>query len=143
MLKFGTSVTINRPPEDVFSFVANFENEPKYQREVEVTTKTSEGPIGIGTTFRDVVRVMGLRLESTYEIIEYEPSRSLAIKILKGQAPFTARYTFTDVDGRTELGFSADVYPTGVLRLVQPLLQLRLQRQFEGNFNRLREILES
>ena len=110
---------------------------------MEVTTKTSEGPIGLGTTFRDVVRVMGLRLESTYEIVEYEPSRSLAIKILKGQAPFTARWTFTNVDGGTELGFSADVYPTGLLRLIQPLLQLRLQRQFEGNSNRLKEILES
>jgi hypothetical protein len=127
----------------VFSFVANFENEPKYQREPETTTKTSEGPVGLGTTFRDVVRVMGLRLESTYEIVEYEPSRSLAIKILKGQAPFTARYEFTDVEGRTEPGFSAEVYPTGLLRLIQPLLQSRLQRQFEGNFNRLKEALES
>jgi len=143
MLKFRTSVTINRSPEEVFSFVSDFENEPKYQREVETTTKISEGPIGVGTTFCDVVRVMGLRLKSTYDIIEYEPSRSLAIKILEGQARFTARWTFTNAGGGTELGFSADVYPTGLLRLIQPLLQLRLQKQFEGNSNRLKEILES
>lgn len=143
MLKFRTTVTIDRPPGEVFAFISDFENEPKYQREVETTTKTSEGPIGLGTTFSDVVRVMGLRLKSTYEIIEYEPNRSLAIKVLEGQAPFTARWTFTSAAVGTELEFTAEVHLTGLLRIAQPLLQRRLQKQFEGNTRRLKKTLES
>jgi hypothetical protein len=142
MLKFKTSVIIRCPIETVFAFVSNFENEPQYQKEVEKTIKITEGPIGVGTTFRDIVKVMGRRLESEYQIIEFEPSRKLAIKILKGQAPYTARLTFEEVEEGTRLDFDAYVYPTGWLKLAQPLLQPLLQKQFEGNYTRLKRLLE-
>jgi hypothetical protein len=133
MLKFKTSVIIKCPISTVFTFVSNFENEPQYQNEVQETIKTTEGPIGVGTEFRDVVKVMGRRIENIYQIIEYEPNQKLAIRVLKGQVPFIATLSFEEVEDGTRLDF----------KLVQPLLQPLLQKQFVGNYIRLKKILES
>jgi Polyketide cyclase / dehydrase and lipid transport len=41
---FENTVTIERPAEDVFAFLADFENVPTWNYAVEETTKTSPGP---------------------------------------------------------------------------------------------------
>ncbi|HEY8202444.1 MAG TPA: SRPBCC family protein [Actinomycetota bacterium] len=49
---FENTVTIERPAEDVFAFLADFENVPTWNYAVAETTKTSPGPVGVGTIYR-------------------------------------------------------------------------------------------
>jgi uncharacterized membrane protein len=51
MTRVATSVVINRPPEEVFEFVSNFENNPRWQSGMHEARITSEGPLGVGTTY--------------------------------------------------------------------------------------------
>lgn len=51
MIDVKVHTVINRPVEDVFAFVANFENHPKWElnfRKVKLLTST---PVGVGTTY--------------------------------------------------------------------------------------------
>ena len=45
-------IVIDRPVDEVFAYVADFENVPRWNYYVVSVTKGSSGPIGIGTVFR-------------------------------------------------------------------------------------------
>ena len=52
MQTFENTVTIQRPAEEVFAFLADFENTPMWNYAIEETSKTSPGPVGVGTRYR-------------------------------------------------------------------------------------------
>jgi hypothetical protein len=53
-VRLSASQVIERPPAEVFRFVAtdHFQNHPKWDPAVTAITKTSPGPMGVGTTAR-------------------------------------------------------------------------------------------
>jgi len=48
MIEFENRIRIERPREEVFDFVSNFENVPKWNYFVESVRKVDQIPIGIG-----------------------------------------------------------------------------------------------
>ncbi len=74
MIKAETSLVINRPVEKVFAFVNDSENAPQWRSSVLESRQTSEGPTCVGTTLTEVIRFLGRRIESTFEVTEYEPN---------------------------------------------------------------------
>lgn len=75
MTKIEHSVLINRPVDEVFGFVTDFERLPQCAAEVVEVGKASTRPMDVGTTFAAAVRFLGRRIESVHEITEYEPKR--------------------------------------------------------------------
>ncbi len=67
MKRFENTVTIERPAEDVFAFLADFENVPTWNYAIEETTKTSSGPVGVGTIYRQT-RSIPRRSEEGFEV---------------------------------------------------------------------------
>ena len=65
------SIVINRPIEDVFAFVSNMESSPLYGRTIE-TAKVSDGPISVGTEFREELKLMGRRMTSHVEVTGFD-----------------------------------------------------------------------
>lgn len=45
------SIDIDRPVEEVFDFVADQTNEPLYDPQMISSTRTTDGPLGVGTPF--------------------------------------------------------------------------------------------
>ena len=60
MAEFKQSVLIDRPLAEVFAFVSNLENDPPWTAAVEVR-RTSQGPVGVGTTFSGAGPLLGPR----------------------------------------------------------------------------------
>jgi uncharacterized protein YndB with AHSA1/START domain len=143
MATLETSIVINRPVEEVFAFVSNPENYPKWfsgSREVKIT---SAGPIGVGTTFRTVVTFLGRRIEGEIEFTEYEPNRSFAEKTKSGPFPVENRVTFERVEGGTRVTSSQVAEPGGFFKLAEPLLVRMIKRQFEADAANLKDLMES
>jgi Polyketide cyclase / dehydrase and lipid transport len=60
LIRVEVSTTIDRPVEQVFRFVEDEANIPKWDSDLLKATKTSDGPIGAGTTFHlDIKPFMG------------------------------------------------------------------------------------
>jgi hypothetical protein len=47
-------VIISRLIEDVFAFLSDFENVPKWNDAIVETRKVSQGPVGVGTVYQQV-----------------------------------------------------------------------------------------
>ena len=136
------SIVINKPTEEVFTYLANLENDLKWRREWVEAKNTSESPLGLGTTFLLVGELLGRRMETVYETIEYEPNRMSAWKAVSGPLPLTFRRTFERIDGGTRVTMRYEAEVRGFFKLVKPLVMSIGKRQLEGDFPKLNELME-
>jgi uncharacterized protein YndB with AHSA1/START domain len=73
--RFETTVVIDRPIEEVFGFLADGENDPKFSPRVLETAKTTDGPPGVGTVYASTVKDAGMKTKR-FKITEFEaPTR--------------------------------------------------------------------
>ena len=140
---FELTIVINRPIEDVFAFLSNLENDIKWRSEWVETRNTSGGSPGVGATFLLVGKFLGRRIETVYEVIEYEPNRSAAWKNVSGPLPLTFRRTFERVEGGTRFTIRYELELSGFFKLVMPLFAGSVKRQHEGDLRKVKELMET
>lgn len=143
MTKVKTSVWIDRPVEDVFAYVVDPEKTAQWAGPVVEAKKTSEGPIGLGTTSSRVTQFLGRTMEATYEITAYEPNRVYADKTTSGPVPMNSQITFDSVNGGTNVTIEGELKAAGFFKLAEPILARTGSRQMETDAQTLKEILES
>ena len=137
------AVQIDRPPEEVFDFVADARNRPLWDESVDTEELTSEEPIGVGSTVRTGLRSMGRDYVLTWEITEFERPSRQRIESTSGPFATTLVYGLTAKEGGTLVEFSVTGRPTGMLRLLQPLLAGNTQKNLDRAFPRLKRLLET
>ena len=136
-------VEIRRPVGEVFNFVSDTEHLPAWMAGVKRVSRSSPGPVGIGTTYRVVAKMLGRRVDSTYEITAYEPDKLVSGRMTSPLFAFEETYRFEPEDpDRTVVHVAAEVTPNGPLRFLGPLLGLAMQRQVQADHRRLRSTLE-
>lgn len=143
MAKFEISTVIKRPTEEVFAVMSNAENISKWQSGTIEAEKTSDGPIGVGTTWRTVSRFLGRRIESESEFTEYELNRKLGFKSKSGPIQFESRMTFERVEGGTRINTKFEAEIGGFFKLAEPLVVSMGKRQLEGDFANLKDLMEA
>jgi uncharacterized protein YndB with AHSA1/START domain len=71
--EFRATVMIDRPIEEVFAFLADGENDPKFSPRVVEIAKTTDGPPGVGTVYASTVKDAGMKTKREFELTEFEP----------------------------------------------------------------------
>ena len=70
---FRTTVVIDRPIAEVFAFLADGTNDPKFSPRVLEIAKTTEGPPGVGTVFASTVKDAGMKSQREFRLTNFEP----------------------------------------------------------------------
>jgi uncharacterized membrane protein len=111
------SVTINRPASEVFAFVAEGENAPRWRTGVLDIRRVSGQ--GVGAVYRQGVRGPGgRRVAADYQVTAYQPDTLLAFKTIAGPVRPTGEFRLDEADGATTLTLSLRADLAGVKRLV-------------------------
>jgi uncharacterized membrane protein len=71
--RFETTVVIDRPIEEVFAFLADGENDPKFSPRVLEIAKTTDGPPAVGTVYASTVKDAGMKTKREFKLTEFEP----------------------------------------------------------------------
>jgi uncharacterized protein YndB with AHSA1/START domain len=71
--RFGATVVIDRPIEEVFAFLANGENDTKFSERVLEIKQTTAGPPGIGTVYASTVKDGGVKFKREFTLTEFAP----------------------------------------------------------------------
>jgi uncharacterized protein YndB with AHSA1/START domain len=71
--RFGATVVIDRPIDEVFAFLADGENDPKFSPRVLEIRKTTDGPPGVGTVYASTVKDAGVKTQREFTLTEFEP----------------------------------------------------------------------
>jgi uncharacterized protein YndB with AHSA1/START domain len=70
---FRATVVIDRPIDDVFAFLADGENDPKFSPRVLQIAKTTDGPPAVGTVYASTVKDAGMKTKREFKLTEFEP----------------------------------------------------------------------
>ena len=141
-MHFENALTIRRPPDEVFQYLAAFENVPRWNYAIVETQKTSEGPVGVGATYRQT-RSIPSPAEETFRVTEFDPHKRLAIHGDLGPFQGTLTYELEEVPGGTQLTNRADLEGRGLAKVAAPLLGGRVGDAVAANLQKLKEILET
>lgn len=144
MTKQHTEITtiINRPVEEVFTYITTPENNVYWVSGATEVTKLSESGIQVGATYQFERTILGRKIEGTGTVTELQPHHSFAYESTSGPFPFAIRYTFEPVAGGTRLHFGLEGEPGSFFNLVEPLLIKRIKKQYEADFQTLKALLE-
>jgi hypothetical protein len=144
MLRVKMSEVINRPVEEVWTVITNFDNWAKAARSGSEFRQTSAGPMGPGATVESSRKILGrtLRLH-TIVVTEYEPNRALGITDkVPGLRPIAGRYTFEPAPEGTRVTRSAEV-DLGRGRVLQPLFRPLLRRIWRSEGTAMKRFIET
>jgi hypothetical protein len=136
-------IMIHRPVDEVFDFVADERNEPRYNPQMRQAEQTSAGPIGVGTTFRAVSTSRGRRVVMTITFTEYQRPRRLTSATHLSTMDIQGTLTFDPVPEGTRMRWSWNLQPRGMLKLMTPVIALIGRRQERTIWTGLKRYLEA
>ncbi len=127
-MRIERTLTVGRPPEEVFAYLLDFTNTEEWDPGTLRTTRVS-GDGGAGTRYHNVSRFLGRETELTYAVEEVSTPRRLR---LRGEnKTVIARDTMSltrTTSGGTELTYRAEFDFKGPARVVAPLLAPAFKR---------------
>ena len=143
MISINVNTLILRPVWEVFEFIAVPENNSQWQYGSLESVQISEGGVRVGTLFSSFGHFMGRRIQSTFEVTEFESNKNYGFKTLSGPVQLQASYKLEAVDHGTNLAVSTHVSPGGFFKLVDPIVARVAKKQFKENLAKLKDLLEA
>jgi Polyketide cyclase / dehydrase and lipid transport len=70
--EFSASTVIDRPIDQVFAFLAEGTNDPKFSPRVQEIKRTPDGPPAVGTVFESTVKDAGMKSSRKFELTGFE-----------------------------------------------------------------------
>jgi uncharacterized membrane protein len=138
VLEFENTIAIYRPIDEVFAFLSDFENIPKWNYYVLEVRQLSESPIGIGTTYHQVRKTD----QQDFRIIEFEANNTVALKTVPQSSPsFERRFTLYEEGDTTRIRDQWKL-DTGMPALLERLARGRVKSAVAENLAKLKELLE-
>jgi uncharacterized membrane protein len=138
VLEFENAIAIERPIDEVFAFLSDFENIPKWNYYVLEVRQLSESPIGVGTTHHLVRKTD----EQDFRITEFEPNHTVAVKTLPQSSPrLEMRFTLYEEGSATWVRDEWRL-DTGRPAILERLLGGRVKSAVAENLAKLKELLE-
>ncbi|MFD9595533.1 SRPBCC family protein [Kitasatospora sp. NPDC059973] len=142
-MQFENTLTINAPADQVFAYLAQPENLPRWNYALDTTEQTSPGPIGVGTTYRQT-RTLPRPAEEHFRITDYDPPNLLTVDGDFGPFSGTATYRLTAADQHTtRLVNTVHLTASGALKAVAALAGPQVKHAVAKNLDVLKATLEA
>jgi carbon monoxide dehydrogenase subunit G len=143
MIQIDKQTFINRPPQEVFNFVSDPANSMKYISGTQSSEWTSNGPVGVGSTWKTVTRFLGRDIEAELEITDWQPPTQNSYKAISGPVPFEMTVKAEPQGEGTLLTQTGKVEFGGFFKLAEGLAGKQLDKQMEADMHTLKVLLES
>jgi len=105
--------------------------------------KTSAGDMQVGTVFSSFGHFMGRRIQSNFEVTEFEANKSYGFETISGPIQLQTSYGFEALSLGTNVIVSSLINPGGLFNLVDSVVARVTKKQFRENLTMLKELLET
>jgi uncharacterized membrane protein len=143
MITVERSVHINKPAADIYRFMEDFANDAKWQADLVSSKKTSDGPMGVGTTGLYVQKFMGREMKNEVMVTVYEPPKRFGAKTTSGPVQFEYVLTLEDMGGGTHLYMNMKGEPGGFFKVAEGLIKKELEKGLDRDLAKLKELMET
>jgi hypothetical protein len=139
------TVTIDRPIERVFGFLADGENDRLFSERIIEISKITGGEIGVGTVYASTARDMGRTAKHELEITVFEPpTRILWRELSKGPVVISeGGYDLQPAGAGTELAFFGVLEGRGPGKLLVGLVARNVRRGLPAFAQSIKDAVEA
>lgn len=143
MVRVDTPLRVNRPGlsgSRAFEMVADVRHELLWNPDT--LGAQAEGPVGEGTVFHVVGRVMGREAPFDVRIVRYQPPR--LVEAVVELTPMQIRYSYIvePTEDGVSIVHSCEIEPRGMMKMMTPFVGKIFRNHFDLIFPRLKELLE-
>lgn len=135
-MEIYNEIIINRPIEEVFNFLSDFENLPKWNYYVVKVSKTTEGPVATGTVFHQVRKTDA----QDFKIIAFDFPKVVAIETLPPERYLMMRFNLSAQGAHTKV---EDAWQVKIPRVVGWFAKKKIQPAVMENLQKLKTLLET
>ena len=144
MLTVEESIVINKPRAEVFEFLSDPDKVTVYSSNLVDYEVISGGPREVGRKARFAVKVVGVRLDYTDELVEYVENERLKLVSAEGKIPYSITSTYTDEgDGTRVTWLQESESLGGVFKLADGLVLKMYSRDVRSNLEKAKTLLEA
>lgn len=137
------AIEIDRPADDIFAYISNFENNPLWQRGMKEARFITDPPLAEGSQYEQVASHLGQPVMTRFEVTEFQPGRSITIESIESTFPIKVTRSVEPLDdGRCRVSAEIQGEPGRRIRLLGPLVRRFAQRAINADYQRLKELLE-
>ncbi len=137
------STLIYRPIKQVFAFISMPENDFQWQYATLASTRLPGGIIGLGACFQTISNFMDHRIQSTFEVTEYEPDKKYGFRSTSGPLQSFTTYTLEIAKSCTKVTISLEASAVNLIRLNDVVIEKKMKKQLKENLAMLKHILEA
>ena len=139
-------IHIDRPPQEVFDFMSDPANLPRWNSVIQSAEWTTRGEPGVGSTARLRARVLGSRKEVLWEFVAWDPPRRYSYAMRQRFFPMAGLETVMtfEPEGRgTRVRFDGRAELVGPMKPFDRLFAAMGRRTDGQNLATAKRILES
>jgi len=138
MIEFKNQIFVQCPVKEVFEFLSDFENLPKWNYYVLDVSKLTPGDVQIGTQYRQIRK----NDQQKFEVTEYHPLSSIAIKTLPPERHLEMKFYLQSLGEGTQIidEWKLDSPVPGPLNW---LATRRVRSAVSENLEKLKKLLEN
>ena len=129
-------VDIDRTPEDVYAYLTDVSNLPKWQSGVHSARRD-------GSQIHESRHMLGRELNTTLEIEDEDPPRVFALRAVNSPVPFSVRHELEPSGGGTRLTVTGEGDAGLLPGFAAGIMARRAEKQFRKDFERLKRLLEA
>ena len=142
MIQHEVTIHLNKPVEQVFAFLMDTSKLSTWQSNLIKSEPLTEGPLRMGSRFREIRRINNKETEIQGEITALEPNKCLETRTAtKPQAMVS--YSLAPEQGGTRLNYKFVLITSGPMRLMEPFMASAIKKGSEADFETLKRILET
>lgn len=135
MARYTASLVVPQPPEEVFAYLADFENVAEWDPGIAEAERLDPGPVGPGTRFRVVSVFLGRRVGLQYAVTKYDPPHRVVLEGRGGSVAAVDTIACEPEAGGTRVTWDARLRLEGAAGWLAPALDplLGLAFRWIGN----------
>jgi uncharacterized protein YndB with AHSA1/START domain len=143
VIRSEETITIARPPADVFRFLDDEANTPKWMSRCVWLKRVTAGDAGLGTKLRYAYKEPGRQGEMDGEITVYEPDRRLTLRFHDDALVVTVAFELSASGAGTEVRQRVEVEPkTVMMKLMTPVIRGAVRAQTKEEIRGLKREME-
>ena len=142
MITVEIQIDINHPADKTFQFIANPENNPKWQGGMKHCKITSEGALGLGSQYEQQAEFMGKKIITLFEITEFEKDHLIKGESIKSSFPITFKRIVTGDESHSKVKAIVTGDPSGFFKIFPFFTKWMISSSIKRDYKNLKQLLE-
>ena len=134
---------IGKSPKDVFEVLSDPTRATAFLDNIKESKQLTDGPIGVGTKFRETRVVNGKEASADLLVSDYEPDTHIGISTEAEGIKVVYHYRLLPEDGGTRLTWTCELEASRLRKMMLPMVAAIMKKEDGNHLKQLKAYLEA